>query len=152
MTGRVDDVPMSDAAIGLAPMIAISVSLTGLEPGMRVTLVADGQYEFPVFGCGIQPSPCAPGSDTTDPSLQLCRPAYEVQGVSGTASEAAEAVADLSGSATVTVELIARESMASCPVDATLPWYELSGAWTRIHVTDVAHGLRLLPEDVIHGP
>jgi hypothetical protein len=153
MAGGIEETSVSaDAAIGAAPAIVISISMTGLEPGAQVTLLAAGRYDFPVLGCGIEPSPCTPGSDTTDPSVQLCRPAYEVQNVSGTARDTVQTVADPNGSATSTVNLVAGESLESCPVDAALPWYGLSGAWTKIRVTDAEHGLRLLPEDVVSGP
>jgi hypothetical protein len=153
MTGRIEHVDVSpDAAIGSAPAIAIAISMTGLEPGARVTLAARGAYDFPVFGCGIQPSPCVPGSDTTDPSVHLCRPAYEVRDVSGTATDTVQADADANGTATATVRLIARESLEACPADPALPWYELSGAWTKIRVTDAEHGLRLRADDLFHGP
>jgi hypothetical protein len=50
------------------------------------------------------------------------------------------------------VQLIAKESQKACPADPPMPWYMLSGAWTKIRVTDAAHGLRLRPEDVVTGP
>ena len=104
-----------------------------------------------ILGCGVEPSPCEWGSDTTDPTVNLCRPEY-AQAAEGTARTAAQATAGADGTAEATLRFVVSQSERACPAGAPLPWYVQSGEW-KLRVTDKAHGLRLVgPPDLIIGP
>ncbi len=150
MTGEVIDEPS-----GLwAPLAAftIAVTISGLAPGEAVYLDGAANYDFGTLGCGVEPSPCTPGSGTTDPSVHLCRPAYAEHDVKGTATTSAEAIADDGGRATPTLRFVVSGSQRACPAGESLPWFVESGEWSA-RVTDAAHGLSLVgPPDWIIGP
>lgn len=114
-------------------------------------LAGVGAYEFHALGCGVQPSPCTPGSGTTDPTVQLCGPIY-VEAVEGTVKTTRKTTADADGTARATIRFVVPESERVCPADPSFPWYVNSGEW-RLRVNDRAHGLRLVgPPHLLIGP
>jgi len=117
--------------------LRLSVTLTGLAPGEAISLRAVGDYDIHWI-CGTQPEPCGEVGcvwafgDTTE----------------GTAKSPVSAVAGSDGMVTVEIELVAPPPAETCPADATAPWGTLAESWTKIRVTDAAHGLRLTPEPI----
>ncbi len=152
MTGRlVEEPPPFGGGPGAAPAVTLAIAIKGLAPGESVSLVGSGAYDFLTLGCGVQPSPCEFGSDTTDPAVHLCRPEY-AQAAEGTATTATDTTAGADGTAAATLRFVISESERACPAGASRPWYVESGMW-KLRVTDRAHGLRLVgPPDLIIGP
>jgi hypothetical protein len=152
MTGRlVDEPPPFEGCPAPGPAVTLAITVTGLALGEVVTLAGTGSYEFEVLGCGVQPSPCEWGSDTTDPTVHLCRPEYS-QTVEGTATTAAQATAGADGRAAATIRFVVPESERACPAGPSRPWYVETGEWI-LRVTDTTHGLRLAgPPDLGVGP
>ena len=152
MTGAFPDTQSaSEIWPGVGPEVTLAVTLAGLAAGESVSLVGTGTYDFRTLGCGVQPSPCHWGSDTTDGTVDLCRPEY-AEAAEGMATAAAEATAGADGTAEATLRFVVSESRRVCPAGPSLPWYVMSGEW-KLRVTDKAHGLRLVgPPDLITGP
>jgi hypothetical protein len=152
MTGRdVGEPPPFEGSPGAAPAVTLAITMTGLTPGESVSLTGTGAYDFLTLGCGVEPSPCELGSDTTDPTVHLCKPEY-AQAAKGTAKTAGQATAGADGKATATLRFVMSESERACPAGPSRPWYVESGEW-KLRVTDNAHGLRLVgPPDYIIGP
>jgi hypothetical protein len=151
MTGRYPDTPPAwEGWPAPGPEVTLEITLAGLAPGEPVSLVGTGAYDLATLGCGVQPSPCAPGSDTTDPSVHLCRPEY-AEAANGTATAFAEATAGADGKAGATLRFVVSQSERACPAGPSRPWYVESGEW-KLSVTDTTHGLRLVgpPEGI--GP
>jgi hypothetical protein len=147
----VDDPPPFDGSPAPGPTVALEVTISGLDPGEAIVLGGRGAYAFATLGCGIVPASCQWGSDTTDPAVHLCRPAYS-HAVEGTTNVTAEAVADAAGTARATVRFLIPEAERACPAGASLPWFVEAGEW-KLRVTDRAHGLRLVgPPDLVVGP
>jgi hypothetical protein len=143
MTAEADTAP--------APALVVVVTLTGLAPGEEVSLPGTATYDFGMLACGVQPSPCVWGSDTTDPAVHLCKPEYS-EAAKGTVEASATATADAKGSAAATLRFVIPESERVCPAGGSRPWYVQSGEWMA-RVTDTAHGLRLVgPPDLVIGP
>ena len=134
-----------------APALVVVISLTGLAPGEEVLLPGTATYDFGMLACGVQPSPCVWGSDTTDPAIHLCKPEYS-EAAKGTVEVSATAIADAKGSAAATLRFDIPEAERVCPAGGSRPWYVESGDWMA-RVTDTAHGLRLVgPPDLVIGP
>lgn len=152
MTGRLlDEPPPFEGAWMPGPAVGLRIRITGLAPGEAVSLAGVGAYEFHALGCGVQPSPCTPGSGTTDPTVQLCGPIY-LEAVEGTVKTTRKTTADADGTARATIRFVVPESERACPADPSFPWYVNSGEW-RLRVTDRAHGLRLVgPPHLLIGP
>jgi hypothetical protein len=152
MTGSdVDEPPPFEGCPAPRPAATLAVTITGLAPGESVSLVGTGAYDFAILGCGVEPSPCVWGSDTTDPTVHLCRPEY-AQAAEGTARTAAQATAGTDGMANATLRFVVSQSERACPAGPSRHWYVLSGEW-KLRVTDKAHGLRLVgPPDLTVGP
>jgi hypothetical protein len=152
MTGGADVAPPPfEGCPGPAPALVVVITLTGLAPGEEVSLAGTSTYDFGMLNCGVQPSPCEWGSDTTDPAVQLCRPEYS-EAAKGTVGASATATADAKGTATATLRFVIPGSERVCPAGGSRPWYVQSGEWTAT-VTDTARGLRLVgPPDLIIGP
>ena len=152
MTGSdVDEPPPFEGCPAPVPDVTLAITITGLTPDESVSLVGTGAYDFAILGCGVEPSPCVWGSDTTDPTMHLCKPEY-AQAAEGTARTAAQATAGTDGTAKVTLRFVIPESERACPAGPSRPWYVQSGEW-KLRVTDKAHGLRLVgPPDYIIGP
>jgi hypothetical protein len=151
MTGSdVDEPRPFEGCPAPGPAVTLAIKMTGLVPGESVSLVGTAAYDFAILGCGVEPSPCVWGSDTTDPTVHLCRPEY-AQAVEGTARMAAQATAGTDGTAEVTLRFVIPEAERACPAGPSRPWYVQSGEW-KLRVTDKAHGLRLVgpPEGI--GP
>ena len=143
MTGNAPDTP--------GPEATIVITLTGLAPGESVSLVGAGSYAFDTLGCGVKPSPCTAGSDTTDPSVELCRPAYS-RAAEGTVRSTAQGAAGPDGTVELSLRFVIPDAEGACPAGASLPWYVQSGEW-KLRVTDKARGLRLVgPPDLVIGP
>lgn len=152
MTGEfVDEPPPFEGCPAPVPAVTLAITITGLAPNESVSLVGTGAYEFATLGCGVEPSPCVWGSDTTDPTVHLCQPEY-AHAAEGTARTVAQATAGTDGTARVTLRFVIPESERACPAGPSRPWYVQSGEW-KLRVTDKAHGLRLVgPPDLIIGP
>ena len=152
MTAKADVAPPPfEGCPAPAPALIVVITLTGLAPGEEVPLPGTATYDFGTLACGVQPSPCVWGSDTTDPAVQLCRPEYS-EAAKGTVGATATATADAQGTATATLRFVIPEAVRVCPAGGSRPWYVESGQWTA-RVTDTAHGLRLVgPPDLIIGP
>jgi hypothetical protein len=134
-----------------APALLVVITLKGLAPREEVSLAATATYDFGMLACGVQPSACVWGSDTTDPAIDLCRPEYS-EPARGTIGTSTTATADAKGTATAKLRFVIPESVRVCPAGNSRPWYVESGEWTA-RVTDTAHGLRLVgPPDLIIGP
>ena len=146
----VDERPPFEGAPGPVPAVKIAITITGLALGESVLLTGSGAYDFAICGCGVQPNPCQPGSDTTDPTVHLCRPEY-AQAAEGTAATAAQATAQADGTAAATLRFVVSQSERVCPAGPSRPWYVESGQW-KLNVTDNTHGLRLAPPDLVIGP
>lgn len=143
--------PPFEGCPGPAPALVVVITLTGLAPGEEVSLAGTSTYDFGVLACGVQPSPCELGSDTTDPAVHLCRPEYS-EAAKGTVGASETATADATGTATATLRFVIPGSDRVCPAGGSRPWYVQSGVWTA-RVTDTAHGLRLDgPPDLVIGP
>lgn len=143
--------PPFEGCPGPAPALVVVITLTGLAPGEEVALAGTSTYDFGVLACGVQPSPCELGSDTTDPAVPLCRPEYS-EAAKGSVGASATAAADAKGTAMATLRFDIPGSERVCPAGGSRPWYVQSGVWTA-GVTDTAHGLRLAgPPDLIIGP
>jgi hypothetical protein len=152
MTAEADvaSVPF-DGCPAPAPVLVVTVKFTGLAPGEEVSLPGTATYDFRMLACGVQPSPCVWGSDTTDREVNLCRPEFS-EAAKGTVGASATATADANGSAAATLRFVIPESERVCPAGGSRPWYVESGGWTA-RVTDAAHGLRLVgPPDLVVGP
>lgn len=146
-----DEPPPFKGCPAPGPAVTLEIMVTGLAPGESVSLVGTGIYDFATLGCGVQPSPCQWGTDTTDPTLHRCRPEY-AEAAKGTATTTAQATAEADGTASTTVSFVMPQSVRVCPAGPAHPWYVMSGEW-RLRVTDKAHGLRLVgPPDLIIGP
>jgi hypothetical protein len=152
MTAEADVAPPPfEGCPGPAPALVVAITLTGLAPGEEVVLPGTATYDFGMLACGVQPSPCVWGSDTTDPAVDLCGPEYS-EAAKGTVGTSATARADTKGTATATLRFVIPESVRVCPAGGSRPWYLESGEWTA-RVTDTAHGLRLVgPPDLVIGP
>ena len=152
MTGRlVDEPPPFEGCPAPVPAVTLAITITGLAPGESVSLAGTGAYDFGLLGCGVTPSPCTWGSDTTDPSVHVCQPEY-AEAVKGTATTAAEAKAPADGTAEATLRFVMSQSERECPAGPSSPWYAESGEW-KLSVTDTTHGLRLAgPPDLVIGP
>jgi hypothetical protein len=152
MTAEADVAPPPfEGCPGPAPVLVVVITFTGLAPGEAVPLPATATYDFGVLACGVQPSPCVWGSDTTDPAVHLCRPEYS-EPVKGTVGVSATATADAKGTARATLRFVIPDSVRVCPAGSSRPWWVESGEWTT-RVTDAGHGLRLVgPPDLIIGP
>ena len=151
MTAEADVAPPPFEGCYPAPALVVVVTLTGLAPGEEVSLPGTATYDFGRLACGVQPSPCVWGSDTTDPAVRLCKPEYS-EAAKGTVEASATATADAKGSAAATLRFVIPESERVCPAGGSRPWYVESGGWMA-RVTDTAHGLRLVgPPDLVIGP
>ncbi|MGE5234820.1 MAG: hypothetical protein ACM3O7_00555 [Acidobacteriota bacterium] len=152
MTGATEDEPPPfEGCPAPRPSLVVVVRLRGLEAGEAVSLVGAASYDLKNLACGVEPSPCEWGSDTTDPSVHPCRPEYS-RPVKGTAKASAIATADAHGKASATLRFVVPESQVPCPAGASRPWYVQSGEW-KARVTDRAHGLRLVgPPHFVIGP
>jgi len=147
----VDEPPPFEGSAAPAPAVTLAIEITGLAPGESVSLVGTGTYDFGTLGCGVQPSPCQWGSDTTDPTVHLCQPEY-AQAAEGTVTTAAQATAGADGTAAAMLRLVVSQSERMCPAGPSRPWYVESGEW-KLRVTDKAHGLCLVgPPGLIIGP
>jgi hypothetical protein len=134
------------------PALLVTVAVSGLSPGETALLTGSAPYDFDLLGCGVAPSPCVWGSDTTEPGVSLCRPEYS-QRASGIAKASGEATADDDGIATATLRFVIPKAGLECPAGAGRPWYVEGGTW-KVRVTDAAHGLRLAggQDELMVGP
>jgi hypothetical protein len=62
-----------------------------------------------------------------------------------------KAVAGKDGSVVFRIKLRATPPSASCPTDPSAPWGTMFETWTKVRITDAAHGLRLAPDTIAYG-
>jgi hypothetical protein len=119
--------------------LRLPIKVTGLKPGEFVELKATAEYVVK-WHCG---------------PADLCGEIGCVPKSWGTTERAAEvtatATAGKDGIAALEVELAAAPPSESCPDHPSAPWATQWERWTKVWVTEGAHGLRLTPGTIDYG-
>lgn len=152
MTGAVVDLPAPfEGCPGAPAALEVKVAMQGLAPGASVSLEATADYDFAMLGCGVTPSPCVWGSETTDPAVRLCSPEYS-EPTKGSVHASARFTADARGQGTTSLRFAVGRAVAACPAGPSRPWYVETGTWI-LRVTDADRGLQLdSGQDITVGP